>query len=315
VRECRIKMPDFSRFNKFMTEFMPILMRDESTRKQALVWLQNELKKIEARRAADEALIERREQEAILKGAFNPEYFKEAINPAMSYLEHLQTVRPDLTQGYNIPQTIGNELREAEAAAARVMMRRMSEEPQDQADLELLARFAGMKPLEETTAETVGVREAERERKGREEQRKLEWAKLPIEEESVKARWAEIRGQVSSMTPKEARAELARLGVERRRYQAMLETKEESRTENQGQKEMLDMSEFFPSVQRTAEQINHIKDNIEEIKRLENEIKTKVLKEKLGPDEFGLVFNEVRVSPKDGRKYRYVGNNHWVSAD
>ena len=49
--------------------------------------------------------------------------------------------------------------------------------------------------------------------------------KLAVSEEQREARWKKPEGQIDDMTPEEARIALSVLGKERRRYQAMLQTK------------------------------------------------------------------------------------------
>lgn len=91
--------------------------------------------------------------------------------------------------------------------------------------MQAISRYQGPESATGLSQDIVKQIEAVKERKIRGREVGVQEALVPVRKGELRVRLKELAGQVGDMTAKEARDTLAKLGVERRRYQAMLDTK------------------------------------------------------------------------------------------
>lgn len=257
-------MPDLSRFNKFMSQYMPLILQEEMKKREVMRWLEKELQEIMARKQAEEELIGKRGESQILTGAYTPSFFERQTVPSEAYLTQLRRTQPEIYKrlGFQAGETIETETDKAIKAAGRILMAQQAGEPYAQEDAQEVLKYIGQKIPGEAAADIVKQKEGTAERGIRGREAAIQEKLIPIREKEVSARWKEIGGQIGDMTAKEAREALFKLGQERRRYQATLETKTD------------DLGDLL-----SEDRLNLIKSNVNEIKQLEDKISSKFSKE------------------------------------
>jgi ASC-1-like (ASCH) protein len=257
-------VPNIKGLLKKLDEWLPYIIENELQKERVMRWLETSLQEKAASEEEERKTHKAASDLAILRGLFHPDYFKQRNLPERVALLHLARTHPELFRslGLQIPKDIDQQQAAINEAVARMTIAREAGEPQQEEVVRIISEFMGKDPLEEAAAEHVKVKEAAKDRllKGREiaVQEKL----IPIREKETMARWKELEGQIGDMTTKEARAELADLGKERRRYQAQLQTKVDA------------FGEIL-----SEEGINYIKSNIAEIKKAEDKINSKYSKD------------------------------------
>jgi hypothetical protein len=251
-------MPDFSKFIPSIMPYIEMYLRGEFTKREIMDRLKAQLQEYaawgeEQRKTGKQSL-----QNEIIKNLYNPEYFKDKNMPELAIMNYIQKTNPQLLGETQVPADIGQQLQDATNALAQITKFRMAGEAVPDELLQKVSQFFGEKALGETATDIIKQKEGAAERGLRGREITVEEKKLPIERGKLAAKWKELEGQIGDMTAKEARAELSDLGVERRRYQAQLQTKA-----NQ-------LGELL-----SEEEINYIKSNIAEIKKLEDKINSK----------------------------------------
>lgn len=251
-------MPNFRRFIKFMNEFIPTVMEDQREKERTMRWLEAELKKLAAKGELERENIEASSRAEILKSLYHPDYFKERNLPELAILNYEKQTNPELISGTQVPIDIEQQLGDANQALAQLVKYQMAGEVPPQEIIERVSKFFGEKTLTGAAGEIVKQREGAAERGIRGREVAVQEELTGVRKEELGARLKEIAGQVGDMTAKDARDTLFKLGQERRRYQAMLETK----TDEGG--------DFIE-----PERLNQIRSNVTEIKQLEDKISGK----------------------------------------
>jgi hypothetical protein len=253
-------MSKLSNVLKSINEWLPYIIKDEMDKRDVQRRLEAQLKEYLAWGQEQRKTQEAGTAEQIIQNLFHPEYFKERNLPEATILSWLEKTYPQLIQqkGIHVPEDINQQLDKVNEAVTRMTIAREAGEPQQEEVIRTISKFMGEKPLGEAATEYVKGKEAAKERPIREREVTVQEKLVPIREKETAARLKELEGEIGDMTAKEARTELSDLGVERRRYQAQLQTK----TNQLG--ELL-----------SEEEINYIKSNIAEIKKLEDEISSK----------------------------------------
>jgi hypothetical protein len=253
-------MSKLSNVLKLINEWLPYIIKDEMDKKDVQRRLEAQLKEYLAWGEEQRKTQKAGTAEQIMQNLFHPEFFKGRISPEKVILSWLQKIHPQTIQekGIQVPSNLEDETNKAIGAARDVLMATQAGEPQPQEAMENVLKYIGYAPAQEAAAEYVKGKEAAKERPIREREVAVQEKLVPIREKETAARLKELEGQIGDMTAKEARTELSDLGVERRRYQAQLQTKA-----NQ-------LGELL-----SEEEINYIKSNIAEIEKLEDKIKKK----------------------------------------
>ena len=246
-------MSKFSNIMKAIDKWLPYIIRDEMERRDVERKLKAQLQEYTAWGETQKGTLEAGTAEQIIQNLFHPDYFKRRNLPAQEILSYVNKVYPGLIQekGIQVPEDINQQVDEVNEALTRKVIATEAQEPMREEDIRTISKFVGEEPLREAATEYVKGKEAAKERPLREREIAVQEKLVPIREKETAARWKEIEGQIGDMTSKEVRADLSELGKERRRYQAMLQT------------------------ETGEEEINYIKSNIAEIKKLEDKINSK----------------------------------------
>lgn len=252
-----------SRLFKAINEYLPYLIKDEMQKREVMRWLEKSLKEQasygEESRRTIEASSKAQQKEAYINAIL--QYFKERNRPELAAPQYLEQSGIGL-EGFRVPGDANQQLADADSALAQLVKSQMAGEPPQQDIIDKVSKFFGEKTLTGAAGEIVKQREAEKERGIRGKEVAVQEALVPVRKGELGVRLKELAGQVGDMTAKEARDNLAKLGTERRRYQAMLGTKTGDGGDilNEGQ-------------------LNLIRSNVTEIKGIEDKINTKFSKE------------------------------------
>jgi len=251
-----------SRLFKSIEQYLPYFIKDEMQKREVMRWLEKELQTIMARKQAEEELIGKKGESEILTGAYSPTFFEGQTVPSEAYLTNLRRTQPEIYKrlGFQAGETIETETDEAIKAAGRILIAQQSGEPYTQEDAQKVLKYIGQKIPQEAAGEIVKQKEGAAERVIRGREVAVQEALVPVRKGELGIRLKELAGQIGDMTAKEARETLAKLGTERRRFQAMVETK---------------MGDYGDVLEEG--QLNQIKSNIREIKQLEDKINKKSL--------------------------------------
>jgi len=274
-----------SRLFKSIEQYLPYFIKDEMQKREVMRWLEKELQTIMARKQAEEELIGKKGESEILTGAYSPTFFEGQTVPSEAYLTNLRRTQPEIYKrlGFQAGETIETETDEAIKAAGRILIAQQSGEPYTQEDAQKVLKYIGQKIPQEAAGEIVKQKEGAAERVIRGREVAVQEALVPVRKGELGIRLKELAGQIGDMTAKEARATLEKLGIERRRYQALLESKTSESGDLLGE-----------------EGANQIKKNIEEIDKLEKELKKKFPSE-VTPDETA-TGRITATNPKTGEK-------------
>ena len=273
-----------SRLFKSIEQYWPYLIKDEMQKREVMRWLEKSLKEYAAYGEESRKTIEAGRQatgkEDIAKAILK--YFEGRNVPEVVAPQSLQGMGL-LPEGVTVPPNVDQQIAEANAALAQLVKYQMAGEIPPQEVVDKVSKFFGEKTLSGAAGEIVKQKEsaAEREIKGREVA--VQEALVPVRKGELGIRLKELAGQIGDMTAKEARATLEKLGIERRRYQALLESKTSESGDLLGE-----------------EGANQIKKNIEEIDKLEKELKKKFPSE-VTPDETA-TGRITATNPKTGEK-------------
>ena len=253
-------MSKFTNIMKAIDKWLPYIIRDEMDRRDVERKLKAQLQAYTAWGETQKGTLEAGTAEQIIQNLFHPDYFKRRNLPAQEILSYVNKVYPGLIQekGIQVPEDINQQVDEVNEALTRKVIATEAQEPMREEDIRTISKFVGEEPLREAAVEYVRGKEATKDRALRERELAIQENLVPIREKETAARWKEIEGQIGDMTGKEVKAGLSELGKERRRYQAMLQTKTDEFGELLGE-----------------ERINYIKSNIAEIKKLEDKINSK----------------------------------------
>ena len=257
-------MSKFANIMKAIDKWLPYIIEDEMKRRDVERKLKAQLQGYTAWGETQKGTLEAGTAEQIIQNLFHPDYFKRRNLPAQEILSYVNKVYPGLIQekGIQVPEDINQQVDEVNEALTRKVIATEAQEPMREEDIRTISKFVGEEPLREAATEYVKGKEAAKERPLREREIAVQEKLVPIREKETAARWKEIEGQIGDMTGKERRDALTDLGKERRRYQAMLQTKTDEFGELLGE-----------------EQINYIKSNIAEIEKLETALKSPPQKE------------------------------------
>ena len=257
-------MSKFSNIMKAIDKWLPYIIEDEMKRRDVERRLKAQLQEYTAWGETQKGTLEAGTAEQIIQNLFHPDYFKRRNLPAQEILSYVNKVYPGLIQekGIQVPEDINQQVDEVNEALTRKVIATEAQEPMREEDIRTISKFVGEGPLREAATEYVKGKEAAKERALKEREIAVQEKLVPIREKETAARWKEIEGQIGDMTSKEVRADLSELGKERRRYQAMLQTKTDEFGELLGE-----------------ERINYIKSNIAEIEKLETALKSPPQKE------------------------------------
>jgi len=249
---------------KAIDKWLPYIIEDEMKRRDVERRLKAQLQEYTAWGETQKGTLEAGTAEQIIQNLFHPDYFKRRNLPAQEILSYVNKVYPGLIQekGIQVPEDINQQVDEVNEALTRKVIATEAQEPMREEDIRTISKFVGEEPLREAATEYVKGKEAAKERALKEREIAVQEKLVPIREKETAARWKEIEGQIGDMTSKEVRADLSELGKERRRYQAMLQTKTDEFGELLGE-----------------ERINYIKSNIAEIEKLETALKSPPQKE------------------------------------
>ena len=210
-----------SRLFKSIEQYLPYFIKDEMQKREVMRWLEKSLKEQasygeEQRKGIQESL-----KADIMRNLYNPEYFKGRNVPELSILDYIKKTNPELISGTQAPPDIEQQIGEANQALAQLVKYQMAGEIPPQEVVDKVSRFFGEKTLSGAAGEIVKQKEAAAERGIRGREVGVQEALVPVRQGELKVRQKETAGGV---TAKEAKDDLFKLGVERRRYQAMLET-------------------------------------------------------------------------------------------
>lgn len=255
-----------NKINYFLEQvkyWLPYIIKDETRKQELKDALRRILASGEEQRktqAAEGTVQERRVlQKAILDA------FAKRVRPEISGPQYLQESGFGLPAGFNLPPNSLENLEKTIADAVQAEKLRQAGEIIPEELLQGMERGIGPEFTTQLSQDIIKQREAAKERPLEERRVVVEEAGIPLKEREVavsegqlKARWKELAGQIGDMTAKEARGELSDLGKERRKYKGMLQTKT---TETGALLE--------------PDQLDLIKSNVAEIKRLEDKINSK----------------------------------------
>jgi len=273
-----------SRLFKSIEQYWPYLIKDEMQKREVMRWLEKSLKEQaaygEEQRKTLEAGRQATGKEDIAKAILK--YFEGRNVPEAGAPQYLQGMGL-LPEGVTVPPNVDQQIAEANAALAQLVKYQMAGEIPPQEVVDKVSKFFGEKTLSGAAGEIVKQREAAKERPLKEREVGVQEKLANVRKKELGVRLKELGGQIGDMTAKEARATLEKLGIERRRYQALLESKTSESGDLLGE-----------------EGANQIKKNIEEIDKLEKELKKKFPSE-VTPDETA-TGRITATNPKTGEK-------------
>ena len=250
-----------SRLFKSIEQYWPYLIKDEMQKREVMRWLEKSLKEQaaygEEQRKTLEAGRQATGKEDIAKAILK--YFEGRNVPEAGAPQYLQGMGL-LPEGVTVPPNVDQQIAEANAALAQLVKYQMAGEIPPQEVVDKVSKFFGEKTLSGAAGEIIKQREGAAERVIRGREVAVQEALVPVRKGELGIRLKELAGQIGDMTAKEARETLAKLGTERRRFQAMVETK---------------MGDYGDVLEEG--QLNQIKSNIREIKQLEDKINKKSL--------------------------------------
>lgn len=248
-----------SKLFKSIEQYMPYLMKDEMQKREVMRWLEKSLKEQAAKGEEQRKTIEASSQSALKQAYVDAvmDAVKKRVLPEHQALAILKRVGISLP-GITMPPTAEQEIEDAVQSAVQTMKYQQAGEIVPEEVALPAMRYLGPEMVGGVVDSIVKQREAEKERGVRGREIGVQEAIVPIRKGELAVSLKKLAGEIGDMTQKEARDELAKRGVERRRYQAMLQTK----TDESGM--FLEEGE-----------LNQIKGNIEEIKKLEDKIKSK----------------------------------------
>jgi len=273
-----------SRLFKSIEQYLPYFIKDEMQKREVMRWLEKSLKEQaaygEEQRKTLEAGRQATGKEDIAKAILK--YFEGRNVPEAGAPQYLQEMGL-LPEGVTVSPNVDQQIAEANQALAQLVKYQMAGEIPPQEIVERVSKFFGEKTLSGAAGEIVKQREAAKERPLKEREVGVQEKLANVRKKELGVRLKELGGQIGDMTAKEARATLEKLGIERRRYQALLESKTSESGDLLGE-----------------EGANQIKKNIEEIDKLEKELKKKFPSE-VTPDETA-TGRITATNPKTGEK-------------
>jgi len=256
-----------NKINYFLQQvqhWLPYIIQDETEKQRLKIQLENALKEITARGEESRGTIEAQRKTDYMNKILD--YFKGRTGPELAGPAFMQKTSPGILPGEVLPQpTADQQLTNMNDALMQFVKEQEGGVPLSEENLRKIAAYFGPEFLQKGTSEAIKVSEAAKERPIKERNVAVQEKGIPLEERKVavsegqlKARWKELAGQIGDMTAKEARDELSKLAVERRKYQADLSKKTDAFGEP--------LSE---------DQLRGLKSNIAEIKNLEDKIDSK----------------------------------------
>ena len=226
-----------NKINYFLEQvqrWLPQIMQDERQRRE----LENALKRIlasgEQERTTDLSRIEAQRNADIIKKYID--YYAGRASPENLMPLEVKKRFPGVLESAG-HQSLGDEQQkvdDAKAAFRQFVIDQQTGSPQSEENVQKLIEHYGPEILQKGTSEAIKVSEAAKERPLKERGVAVQEAGIPLKtrevavsEGQLKARWKELAGQIGDMTAKEAREELSKRGVERRKYQVQLATKKD----------------------------------------------------------------------------------------
>ena len=192
-------MPDWTRTNRFMGQFLPALMQQKMQREtvehQAKTWLEKTLREYAAYGEEQKKTGHQQLLNDLIRNMTDPRFFEKRTYPERQMGETIKQILPPELQGQigypEATDTMG-ELTTAEGAMKNILMNVMSDEYPDEADLEAAIRAFGYEAVLEnikTVSKNIGEK-MDREMRGREAT--IQESLTPIRKEEVGIRKGEL---------------------------------------------------------------------------------------------------------------------------
>ena len=259
-----------NKINYFLEQvqrWLPYIIEDKMKRQEQQQALDNALRVIIAK--GEQTTSEEKMKAAleIVKNIYAKEHYLGRPYSEKMLAKDFQRGNPELfaLSGYQPEPEVEQLINTAIAAKRRNLYAEKSGQFPNEEDIQQEIASLGGGSAQKGISEIIKVQEAAKNRPLEERRIAVQEKGIPLKEREVgvsegqlKARWKELAGQIGDMTAKEARDELNKLGVERRKYQERLAKK---------------TGPFGEPL--SEDQLRGIKSNIAEIKRLEDKIDSK----------------------------------------
>ena len=210
-------MPDLGRLNKFMSEYLPMMLKEEQQKREVMRWLQKSLQETAAYGEEQRKTIDASTRSQILQALADPRFFEGKQSPELAILSHLSKIMPGELGGVNVPADLDPRISAAQSALANMSKYTVSGEQPPEDVLGAASQNLDPKLIQQFLSDIIAKQEGAAERGVREKAITAQGAETEVRKGELRAREKEIgaEGGKGKKTQKELEDDLKKAEDER----------------------------------------------------------------------------------------------------